>query len=58
MLARPDERVTVAESMRAYYGDADLMRRLLTVAGRGAKLGRDRARVLGGPPRAHERDPA
>ncbi len=33
--ARPDERVTIAESMTAYYGDAGLMRRLLRVEGRG-----------------------
>jgi MOSC domain-containing protein YiiM len=33
----PSEAVTVAESMRAYYGDRDIMRRLLTVEGRGTK---------------------
>ena len=52
VVARPDERVTVAESMTAYYGDARLMRRLLQVRGRGAQwdeiaigvLGRDAAR--------------
>lgn len=37
VLDRPAERVTVAESMRAYYGDQDLMRTLLTVPGRGGK---------------------
>jgi MOSC domain-containing protein YiiM len=37
VLDRPDIRVTVAESMRAYYGDAGLMRRLLSVPGRSAK---------------------
>jgi MOSC domain-containing protein YiiM len=36
VLGQPAERVTLAESMRAFYGDADLMRRLLTVEGRGA----------------------
>ena len=35
--ARPDERVTIAESMDAYYGDAELMRRLLRVKGRSTK---------------------
>lgn len=44
---RPDQRVTVAESMRAYYGDADLMRTLLTVQGRGAAWDSIGAQVLG-----------
>jgi MOSC domain-containing protein YiiM len=35
VVSRPDERVTIAESMSAYYGDAGLMRRLLRVEGRG-----------------------
>jgi MOSC domain-containing protein YiiM len=35
VLSRPDERVTIAESMTAYYGDAGLMSRLLRVEGRG-----------------------
>ena len=35
VLSRPDERVTTAESMSAYYGDAELMSRLLRVEGRG-----------------------
>jgi MOSC domain-containing protein YiiM len=35
VVSRPDERVTIAESMSAYYGDARLMRRLLCVEGRG-----------------------
>ena len=35
MVSRPDEQVTIAESMTAYYGDAALMRRLLRVEGRG-----------------------
>lgn len=37
VLSRPEVAVTVAESMRAYYGDHDLMRRLLAVEGRSAK---------------------
>jgi MOSC domain-containing protein YiiM len=35
VVSRPAERVTIAESMAAYYGDAALMRRLLQVEGRG-----------------------
>jgi MOSC domain-containing protein YiiM len=37
VLSRPDVRVTVAESMQAFYGDRELMERLLTVPGRGFK---------------------
>ena len=37
ILSPPAERVTIAESMPAYYGDAELMRRLLQVEGRGGK---------------------
>lgn len=37
VLGRPAERVTVAESMAAYYGDDELMRRLSAVPGRSAK---------------------
>ena len=37
VVSRPAVAVTVAESMAAYYGDRDLMRRLLEVAGRSAK---------------------
>jgi MOSC domain-containing protein YiiM len=37
VLSRPEIRVTVAESMRAYYGDDELMKRLLSVDGRSAK---------------------
>jgi MOSC domain-containing protein YiiM len=47
VLARPEQRVTVAESMRAYYGDADLMRALLAVPGRGAAWDEIAAQVLG-----------
>ena len=35
VVSRPAERVTIAESMTAYYGDAELMLRLLRVDGRG-----------------------
>jgi MOSC domain-containing protein YiiM len=48
MLSRPAQRVTVAESMRAYYGDEALIRALLTVPGRGAKWEAIAARVLSG----------
>jgi MOSC domain-containing protein YiiM len=37
VLSRPAVQVTVAESMRAFYGDADLMRKLLEVDERGTK---------------------
>jgi MOSC domain-containing protein YiiM len=47
VLSQPPVRVTVAESMRAYYGDADLMRVLLTVDGRGGKWDEIGAEVLG-----------
>ncbi|HUZ53204.1 MAG TPA: MOSC domain-containing protein [Streptosporangiaceae bacterium] len=47
VLARPEQHVTVAESMLAYYGDAALMRKLLTVPGRGAKWDAIAERVLG-----------
>jgi MOSC domain-containing protein YiiM len=35
VVSRPDEHITIAESMTAYYGDAGLMSRLLRVEGRG-----------------------
>jgi MOSC domain-containing protein YiiM len=47
VLDRPAERVTVAESMRAYYGDQDLMRRVLQVPGRGEKWDEIGQHVLG-----------
>jgi len=47
VLDQPAVRVTVAESMLAFYGDADLMQRLLTVEGRGAKWDRAALQVLG-----------
>jgi MOSC domain-containing protein YiiM len=37
VLGTPSQAVTVAESMRAFYGDREIMRRLLTVEGRGTK---------------------
>jgi MOSC domain-containing protein YiiM len=46
VVATPSEAVTVAESMRAYYGDRDIMRRLLTVEGRGMKWDEIGADVL------------
>jgi MOSC domain-containing protein YiiM len=47
VLDRPAERVTLAESMRAYYGDQDLMRRVLQVPGRGEKWDEIGQHVLG-----------
>ena len=47
VIARPGQRVTVAESMRAYYGDAELMRSLLTVPGRSASWDEIAVQVLG-----------
>jgi len=44
---RPAQRVTVAESMRAFYGDQDLMRRLLRVVGRGEKWDEIGQQLLG-----------
>ena len=49
VLGQPAERVTLAESMRAYYGDTDLMRRLLTIEGRTAKWDEVALSVLGRP---------
>lgn len=47
ILARPSASVTVAEAMQAYYGDADLMRRLLDVAERDPKWDDVAVSVLG-----------
>jgi MOSC domain-containing protein YiiM len=47
---RPAERVTVAESVRAFYGDADLMLRVLAVEGRGARWDEIAPSVLGRSP--------
>jgi MOSC domain-containing protein YiiM len=46
VLGRPDRAVTVAESMRAYYGDREIMHRLLEVEGRGCKWDQIAAAVL------------
>lgn len=46
VLDRPAVPVTVAESMLAYYGDEELMRRLLEVEGRGMKWDEIAAEVL------------
>jgi len=46
VISRPDRAVTVAESMRAFYGDQDIMRRLLDVPGRGASWDAIGRRVL------------
>ena len=42
----PSQAVTVAESMRAFYGDRDIMRRLLSVEGLGSKWAEIAADVL------------
>jgi MOSC domain-containing protein YiiM len=47
VVSRPDVHVTVAESMAAYYGDADLMARLLRVEGRGLAWDEIAPAVLG-----------
>jgi MOSC domain-containing protein YiiM len=47
VISRPATKVTVADSMRAYYGDPDLMTVLLTVEGRGAKWDEIGEHVLG-----------
>ncbi|HYB89164.1 MAG TPA: MOSC domain-containing protein [Streptosporangiaceae bacterium] len=47
VLARPATRVTIAESVIAYYGDAELMRRLLLVEGRSSKWDEIAPSVLG-----------
>ncbi|HEY7143805.1 MAG TPA: MOSC domain-containing protein [Streptosporangiaceae bacterium] len=46
VLSRPPVLVTLPESMRAYYGDAELMRKLLEVEGRGSKWDAISLRVL------------
>lgn len=46
VLRRPGQHVTVAESMLAFYGDQDLLRRLLEVEGRGEKWDEIGRRVL------------
>jgi MOSC domain-containing protein YiiM len=46
VVSAPSQAVTVAESMLAFYGDRDIMRRLLTVEGRGTKWAEIAADVL------------
>jgi MOSC domain-containing protein YiiM len=46
VVGRPDQEVTVAESMQAFYGDQEIMSRLLQVAGRSAKWDATAADVL------------
>jgi MOSC domain-containing protein YiiM len=48
VLTRPEQAVTLAESMDAYYGDHEIMRRLLAVTGRGYKWDEIGAAVLDG----------
>jgi MOSC domain-containing protein YiiM len=47
VLARPATRMTIAESVRAYYGDVELMRLLLLVEGRSSKWHEIALSVLG-----------
>lgn len=53
VLDRPEQQVTVAESMLAFYGDVGLMRLLLTVPGRGTRWDEIGEQVLG---RVHARN--
>jgi MOSC domain-containing protein YiiM len=46
VLSQPEQAVTVTESMRAYYGDREIMNMLLTVEGRGCKWDQIGAAVL------------
>jgi MOSC domain-containing protein YiiM len=52
VLARPAVQVTIAESVRAYFGDVDLLRRLLLVEGRSSKWDEIALSVLGRAGRA------
>jgi MOSC domain-containing protein YiiM len=47
VISRPDVRVTIAESMTAFYGDAELMERLVRVEGRSSKWDEIAENVLG-----------
>jgi MOSC domain-containing protein YiiM len=47
VVSQPGVRVTIAESMDAFYGDPDIMRVLLTVPGRGSKWDEVGEHVLG-----------
>jgi MOSC domain-containing protein YiiM len=61
VLSRPAQTVTIAQSMDAYFGDRDIMRRLLNVEGRGYKWDEIGAAVLmRGPagPRVSGRGPS
>ena len=49
VLGRPERRVTVAEAVRAYCGDRELMRAVLAVPGRAASWDRRGERLLGRP---------
>ena len=57
VLARPAGRVTIAESVRAFYGDTDLMRRLLLWRAAAASGTRSRCRCWAGSARARARPP-
>jgi MOSC domain-containing protein YiiM len=46
VVSRPAEQVTVAESVAAHFGDAEVMQRLLRVTGRGAKWDQNAPGVL------------
>jgi MOSC domain-containing protein YiiM len=46
MLSRPVLRVTLPEAMRAYYGDADIMRRVLEVEGHSTRWDEFAVKVL------------
>jgi MOSC domain-containing protein YiiM len=48
VVSTPSQVVTVAEAMRAFYGDRTIMRRLLTVEGRGSKWDEVAADMLTG----------
>ena len=46
VLSRPAQTVTVADSMSAWYGDRDLLARVMTVEGRGAQWDEVAARMV------------
>ena len=47
VISRPEVRVTIAEAMTAFYGDAELMERLVRVEGRSSNWDEVAGRVLG-----------
>ena len=49
VLSRPAQAVTVADSMSAWYGDRDVLARVMTVEGRGAQWDEVVARMLARP---------